>query len=661
MRQWARSLAVLVAGAACAVPAGAQTTIPSFCSAYPQTPGPNDWQSSRVFYSGGRLTYASDGEGNRIPDYSYAGYKYGQAALPAVPEVMRLSSAAGDNTARIQQALDQIGTRTPDGNGFRGALVLNPGTYEIRGTLRVNRSGVVLRGSGDDSSPTTNTILRATGDTPHQRPVIVLGSGNSDWVESSTRTNITTQRVTVGSRSFSVASTAGLAVGDAIVVRHPSTQAWLNAVDGGGVVSDADWAVNQIDIVYYRRITQIAGSVLTIDVPVYNHLDRALSQSYVAEVTSSHIVEAGVENLRVDIVTAGGEDENHAWSGVQVTGAHDSWVRNITALHFGFAGVRVDGSVRVTVADSRALDPVAIRTGSRMYNFDLERRAQMVLFTNCEATQGRHAFISNGVSVSSGIVFHRGRTTNGGGSEGGHRHWVTGVLFDNIVESNSAQLLLINRGDFGTSHGWGAAHSTIWKFNSELLVQKPPTAQNYGISNSGHFRSSTYFPGPRGHEEIRSGNLVPTSLYEAQLCERLEGSSPGQSVKFGVAAGAVTASANDGNVPANTVDANLGTRWSAQGDGQWIQFDLGATRTLDFVKVAWYQGDTRTSTFDIQVSNSAGGPWSTVQASAQSQGGLGLETHDFANVTGRFVRLLGHGNSLNLWNSITEVEIWGQN
>ena len=140
-------MAVLVAAAA--VGGGQAAELPSFCGAYPPAPAPGQWQSSRVFYSGGRLTYAVDAAGNRIPDYSYAGYKYSEAALPNVPEVLRLSPAAGDNTARIQQALDQVGARTPDANGIRGALVLSPGTYEIRGTVRVNRSGVVLRGAGD--------------------------------------------------------------------------------------------------------------------------------------------------------------------------------------------------------------------------------------------------------------------------------------------------------------------------------------------------------------------------------------------------------------------------------------------------------------------------------------------------------------------------------
>src|SRR5690348_14520945 len=45
--------------------------------------------------------------------------------------------------------------------------------------------------------------------------------------------------------------------------------------------------------------------------------------------------------------------------------------------------------------------------------------------------------------------------------------------------------------------------------------------------------------------------------------------------------GAVSASTDDGNIPQNTLDNNLATRWSAQGDGQWIQYDLGTLATLN--------------------------------------------------------------------------------
>src|SRR6266498_5661522 len=62
----------------------------------------------------------------------------------------------------------------------------------------------------------------------------------------------------------------------------------------------------------------------------------------------------------------------------------------------------------------------------------------------------------------------------------------------------------------------------------------------------------------------------------------------------------VTASADDGNVPANTLDGSLATRWSAQGDGQWIRFDLGSSVAVGSVKIAWYKGDLRRYRFEVQ-------------------------------------------------------------
>ncbi|WP_415830320.1 discoidin domain-containing protein, partial [Kibdelosporangium persicum] len=45
----------------------------------------------------------------------------------------------------------------------------------------------------------------------------------------------------------------------------------------------------------------------------------------------------------------------------------------------------------------------------------------------------------------------------------------------------------------------------------------------------------------------------------------------------------ISASADDGNVPANTIDGDLTTRWSAEGDGVWIRYDLGSAQTVGSV------------------------------------------------------------------------------
>jgi len=135
--------------------------------------------------------------------------------------------------------------------------------------------------------------------------------------------------------------------------------------------------------------------------------------------------------------------------------------------------------------------------------------------------------------------------------------------------------------------------------------------------------------------------------------------TPATPVDVTPGAGAITASTNDGNVPGNTVDNNLATRWSANGDGQWIQYDLGTARTVTSLQVAWYQGNTRASTFDAAVSDSPTGPWTVLVGGQASAGNTtALETYDVTDGTGRYVRLTGHGNSVNGWNSLTEVNIF---
>ena len=506
------------AGGAAGMPA-----LPAFCRSYPPANAAGQWQSRHLSYdAAGKLVYKSDGEKNRIPDFSYAGYRHGVGAIPAVPEVMRLSPAPGDNTARIQQALDMVGARTPDANGIRGALVLAAGRYEIAGVLRVNKSGVVLRGAGPGADPAMDTILFATGDTPHQRTVVTAGSGSGSWPATNPRTDITTAFVPVSGLSFDVASAAGFAVGDNIVVHHPSTQAWVNAVEGGGTGNDPPWMPGSMDIRYNRRIAAISGNTITLDAPVYNHLDRSLSQSYISKLTENFVTQVGIEDLRVDIQTAGGTDENHAWNAVGVVGAHDSWVRDVTALHWGYAGIRLQWSVRVTVERFRSLDAVAMATGGRMYNIAPDHGSQLILVRDCETGGGRHGMVSNGNTVASGLVYYRCKMNRGNDVEAGHKRWVQGVLYDNVVEmaSGGTYILLGNRGDWGTQHGWAAVHSVIWNFNQQMIVQKPPTGQNYAISTAGSKRGPI-FPGPEGSVEINAGTLAPESLYEAQLCERL--------------------------------------------------------------------------------------------------------------------------------------------
>jgi hypothetical protein len=89
------------------------------------------------------------------------------------------------------------------------------------------------------------------------------------------------------------------------------------------------------------------------------------------------------------------------------------------------------------------------------------------------------------------------------------------------------------------------------------------------------------------------------------------GVAPAMAEEVTPPASSVTASTSDTNVAGNAVDNNLTTRWSGNGDGAWIQFDLGTDRLVESVSIAVYNGNGRRNQFDLQTST-GGGVWTTV-------------------------------------------------
>ncbi len=113
------------------------------------------------------LVYTPDEFGNRVPDFSAAGFRNGSQDFPAVPvrAVVAADGADGDDSPEIQAAIDRVAQMQPDANGFRGAVLLKAGVHELENSIEILASGIVLRGqySGSADDPTLNTILVASG------------------------------------------------------------------------------------------------------------------------------------------------------------------------------------------------------------------------------------------------------------------------------------------------------------------------------------------------------------------------------------------------------------------------------------------------------------------------------------------------------------------
>ena len=167
-----------------------------------------------------------------------------------------------------------------------------------------------------------------------------------------------------------------------------------------------------------------------------------------------------------------------------------------------------------------------------MYNFNTYLYSQLNLFSNCYARNGRHHYVSNGTSTTSGNVFLRCTSDATNSVNEGHRQWTQGMLYDNHKEINLKRdfvLGLYNRVAMGTGHGWAAVHSVLWNCDvtsgyGKIGLQKPPTAQNYAIgcfakTITGNPISASNFT--RGFVEGQNiAGIQPVSLYEAQLAAR---------------------------------------------------------------------------------------------------------------------------------------------
>src|ERR1700722_8921890 len=93
-----------------------------------------------------KLAYKTTPAGDHIMDFSTAGYMGGGVALPTVPVKKTVSPSGGTNdTALIQAALDEVAAMPLEG-GFRGAVLLAPGTFPCSSPIFITASGVVLRG-----------------------------------------------------------------------------------------------------------------------------------------------------------------------------------------------------------------------------------------------------------------------------------------------------------------------------------------------------------------------------------------------------------------------------------------------------------------------------------------------------------------------------------
>ncbi|HKQ79275.1 MAG TPA: discoidin domain-containing protein [Blastocatellia bacterium] len=486
---------------------------------------------SHIVFAGpsGRLGYAPDFKGNRPLDFSNAGYGGGGVALPNAQVRVAVTPDEGDDSARIQAAIDQVSAMPQNAEGIRGAVLLKRGRFEVGTTLVIRASGVVLRGEGRGED---GTILFATGTA--KRNVLEVG-GPAGRLLLPARTQIADLYAPSGARRLRLEDASVFKVGDSVLVRRVGNDRWIHAIAMDQIV-EADQDVVQFtpfNLDFDRIITAIDGNTITLDAPIANAIESRWGGGEVIRYDDPDRIEhVGVEQLRVVVefnpdVTAVNDgvtyfaDEDHAATFVALDSVKNAWVREVTSQHLEHSLANVLRNAKwVTVQDCAAIDMVSLITGSRRYNFKLA--GQLTLVQRNHAETARHAYVVDS-RVPGPNVFLDSDSINEFATSEPHHRWSVGGLYDNIASDIAMQ----DRAWLGSGHGWAGANYVAWNTRGDLVAQQPPTAQNYAIGHVGRkvagFAPNSQDPRPRqdGWWESLGQNVEPRSLYLRQLTDRL--------------------------------------------------------------------------------------------------------------------------------------------
>ncbi len=457
----------------------------------------------------GKLVYQADERGNQILDFSSCGYMNSEENIPHVPVAVFVPHQDGDNSTRIQKAIDYVSSQ-PVKNGFRGAVLLGEGTFDLSKELRISTSGVLLLGSSRN-----RTILLKKG---VDRGAVVYIEGKKDIITQDTL-DLTSDYVPVSGVKLDVSSASSLKKGSRIFILRPSTKQWINSIgcwEFGGGISALGWKPGDVDIRWDRTVASVAGNAITLDAPLTTALDKQYGGAKIISYRwDGRISQSGVANLTLvsDYNKAYPKDENHCWDGVYVANAENCWVQKITFKHFAGSAVVLQETVsKATVEDCISLDPVSEIGGFRRMTF--LTYGQQNLFQRCYSEHGIHDFVA-GYCAPGPNAFVQCDTWQSLGFSGSVGSWACGLLFD-IVNIDGNDILLKNLGQDKQGTGWNSANSLCWQCSASGIdcYKAAPDAVNraYGVWSQ--------FSGDGDWDESNN-HVQPRCFFYGQLAERL--------------------------------------------------------------------------------------------------------------------------------------------
>ena len=394
--------------------------------------------------------------------------------------------------------------------------MLSPGIFYIKGTLKINTSGIVLRGS-----ESTRIICTLN----NYRTIIEINNKKRNFTRLYTA-KVVDNYIPVNEKRIRVDDITKFKVGDSVIIEKSITDTFIKSLNMDILVRNDKpqvWLKSGSILSENRHIVAInpKNSVITLDIGLSDAIDsKMFSDITVTSYKYDYIYNIGIENMTFDVDKAYSGDflTGHSMNGLtlcNMTGVIDCWMNNCIVNDFT-SGIEISkNSSRITL--NKIIFTRTTKNTGGAQSFDIYLSGSQVLISNGKSEN--KAASSKTTTISIGTMANRSGPNvvynyiQNGVSLEPHMRWSSGLLVENV---KGGDISIRNRGNMGSGHGWAMVNCTVWNcYPQSLNIQNPPGYKNFAIGCGGILNESTPFKGDTGEMESYD-KPISYSLFETQ-------------------------------------------------------------------------------------------------------------------------------------------------
>ena len=303
------------------------------------------------------------GQKTTIPDFSYCGYDFGRSAIPNVTnlghtvfDITDYGAIPNDGLSDRQAVIDAIAAA--EASNAPAVIFFPAGKFRLlepedtdNGSIRIRKNNIVIRGSGSGEGG-TEIFMNDRHDNPagldYSTPYLfAFLPGGANFTDI---TNVTSGGDR-GTRTFSVASTSGLSVGQRVYLYlNNASQSVLERYMGPykNLTDDNPWDIynNGVNVQEVHEIESISGNQITFVAPTKHDVVSADGWKIKR---FGHIEGVGMEDLFLrgnwtsPFVHHRDDFSDSAWGAVNMGRTAHSWIRRCRFQDWSRAIIMSDG------------------------------------------------------------------------------------------------------------------------------------------------------------------------------------------------------------------------------------------------------------------------------------------------------------------------------